>query len=190
MDTIDIELFPAGAITVAIGKAIIDTKDKDYNIPHLHFIIIQGLSPDGSYDALNLEYGLHFGHTVAKDAFLGAFQRVLDYFEVNQIDTKEGFLQLLEEQDNLALSDYWREFRKMEMKLATQKKDLGSTLFYDLRTEIDKEIQKIEKREEELAMVYQKQEILEELLMLMAKRVAMRKYLVASQSLQFVDCQN
>ena len=87
-----------------------------------------------------MKYGLHGQEKDGESAFEDIIDMVIDFFSVNKIDNREKFQEIVESQDNHILSDYWRVYRKTEMKLAVEKRDLGSGMEESLLNNIQNQL--------------------------------------------------
>ena len=144
LSQVDTLLFPEKAQVAGIGKVNLKRDKLAFNIPHLHILVVKGFS-EGCFDAINLEFGLHGQGENPKFALSDSIEQIVKYFDRNKIDSKEKFKVLIQEQDNHLISDYWRVFRRTEMELALEARDLGSSMENSIREEAEKELRELKK---------------------------------------------
>ena len=110
---------------VAIGKIVFETPGFPWNIPHTHFIVNKTAS--GLFEATNLELILDSaGDSVEESA--QTLARLTANYIMEIMMKRRGHDELIEVVDTGAMEDYWREYRKIEVKLSRTKKDLSHNM--------------------------------------------------------------
>jgi len=109
----------------AIGKIIFETPGYPWNIPHTHFIVNKTTS--GLFEATNLELILDSVGSTVKEAAKALAQLTANYVMEIMIE-RRGHDELAEVMDTSIMEDYWREYRKIEVKLSKTKNDLSHNL--------------------------------------------------------------
>jgi len=142
---------------IAIGKIIFETPGFPWNIPHTHFIVNKTAS--GLFEATNLELILDsVGSSVEESAQLLA--RLTANYIMEIMMKRRGHDELLEVVDTGVMEDYWREYRKMEVKLSKTKRDMSHNLdrhwVTAIKETMDEYLKEIiyEKAKQEAAAVY------------------------------------
>jgi len=110
---------------IAIGKIIFETPGFSWNIPHTHFIVNKTAS--GLFEATNLELILDsVGSSIEESVQILA--RLTASYIMEIMMKRRGHDELIEVVDTGAMEDYWREYRKMEVKLSRTKRDMSHNL--------------------------------------------------------------
>jgi len=142
---------------IAIGKIIFETPGFPWNIPHTHFIVNKTAS--GLFEATNLELILDsVGSSVEESAQILA--RLTANYIMEIMMKRRGHDELIEVVDTDAMEDYWREYRKMEVKLSRTKRDMSHNLdrhwVTAIKETMDEYLKEIiyEKAKQEAAAVY------------------------------------
>jgi hypothetical protein len=142
---------------IAIGKIVFDTPGYPWNIPHTHFIINKTAS--GLFEATNLELILDSaGNSIGESA--ETLARLTANYIMEIMMKRRGHDELAEVVDTSAMEDYWREYRKVEVKLSKTKRDLSHNLdrlwVTAIRETMDEHLKEIifEKAKHEAEAVY------------------------------------
>ena len=142
---------------VAIGKIIFETPGFSWNIPHTHFIVNKTAS--GLFEATNLEFILDsVGNSVEESA--QALARLTANYVMEIMMGRRGHDELIEVVDTDVMEDYWREYRKIEVKLSRTKRDMSHNLdrhwVTAIKETMDENLKKIifEKAKQEAEAVY------------------------------------
>ena len=107
---------------VAIGKIVFETPGFSWNIPHTHFIVNRTTS--GLFEATNLELILDsIGDSIKESA--EALAQLTSHYIMEIMMKRRGHDELVEVMDTAVMEDYWREYRKIEVKLSRTKNDLS-----------------------------------------------------------------
>ncbi|MDR2394102.1 MAG: hypothetical protein LBD93_08115 [Treponema sp.] len=110
---------------IAIGKVIFETPGYSWNIPHTHFIVNK--TPSGIFEATNMELILDaIGSSVQESAEILA-QLTASYIMEIML-RRGGHDALMEVVDTNVMENYWREYRKMEVTLSRDKRDMSHKL--------------------------------------------------------------
>jgi hypothetical protein len=110
---------------VAIGKIVFDTPGFPWNIPHTHFIVNKTAS--GLFEATNLELILDsVGDSIEKST--QDLARLTANYVMEIMMKRRGHAELEEVVDTGAMEDYWREYRKIEVKLSRSKRDMSHNM--------------------------------------------------------------
>jgi len=110
---------------VAIGKIVFETPGFSWNIPHTHFIVNKTAS--GLFEATNLELILDsVGSSVEESA--ETLARLTANYIMEIMMKRGGHDELVDVVDTGVMEDYWREYRKIEVKLSKTKRDISHNL--------------------------------------------------------------
>jgi hypothetical protein len=114
---------------VGIGKMMIDTGSREWNVPLLHFVVCDN---DGLLEAFCLELGLVAGAEVQEEAVKRLVGLTLSH--INAVMTKGGgFEELKEVAQNGFMNEYWNAYRSITFGLA--EKGIGLDLEENLKKE-------------------------------------------------------
>ncbi|MDR0503587.1 MAG: hypothetical protein LBH16_09750 [Treponema sp.] len=108
---------------VGIGKMVFE-KNKEWNIPHLHFMVDETVS--GNFEATLLEFGL-VSWSETEEAVIKSLVRQT-HVHILMVMDKSGFDGLIKNVDDHVMDDYWRHYRKIEFTMARSGKDLSHKL--------------------------------------------------------------
>jgi hypothetical protein len=143
---------------VAIGKIIFETPGFPWNIPHTHFIVNK--TESGLYESTNLELILDsVGSSIAESA--QTLARLTAAYIMEIMIKRRGHDELGEVVDTDVMEDYWREYRKIEVKLSRTKRDISHNMdrlwVEAIKETMDEYIKKIiyEKAKQEAEAVYE-----------------------------------
>jgi hypothetical protein len=110
---------------IAIGKIIFETPGFPWNIPHTHFLVNKTSS--GQFEATNLELILDsVGSSVEESA--QTLARLTANYVMEIMMKRRGHDELIEVVDTPVMEDYWREYRKIEVTLSKNKRDISHNL--------------------------------------------------------------
>ncbi|MDY4466151.1 MAG: hypothetical protein SPE30_07690 [Candidatus Treponema excrementipullorum] len=124
---------------IGIGKFIMETSNEDFNIPHLHFILLKEKNED--IQALNLEFGLVCsGHVGEEEFVIENLADMTTMFIKSTLNDAEGFVSFKKLACSLALEEFWAEYRKIEFTLAEKKRDLGSSVIQHIKDKVTQAI--------------------------------------------------
>jgi hypothetical protein len=142
---------------VAIGKIIFETPGFPWNIPHTHFIVNKTAS--GLFEATNLELILDsIGDSIEECA--QTLARLTANYIMEIMMKRRGHDELGEVMDTGVMEDYWREYRKIEVKLSKTKRDISHNMdrlwVKAIKETMDENIKQIifEKAKQEAEAVY------------------------------------
>jgi hypothetical protein len=110
---------------IAIGKIIFETPGYPWNIPHTHFIVNK--TPSGLFEATNMELILDAIGTSVKESAKTLASLTASY-TLEIMLKRRGHDELMEVVDTSVMEYYWREYRKMEVKLSRTKRDISHKL--------------------------------------------------------------
>jgi hypothetical protein len=143
---------------VAIGKIVFETPGFPWNIPHTHFIVNKTAS--GHFEATNLELILDsIGDSIEESA--QTLARLTANYVMEIMMKRRGHDELGEVMDTSVMEDYWREYRKIEVKLSKTKRDLSHNMdrlwVEAIKETMDENIKQIiyEKAKQEAEAVYE-----------------------------------
>jgi len=108
---------------VGIGKMAFE-KNKEWNIPHLHFMVDKTSS--GNYEATLLEFGLISWSESEETAIKSLIRQT--HSHILMVIEKSGFDGLIKGVDEHVMDDYWREYRKIEFTMARSGNDLSNNM--------------------------------------------------------------
>jgi len=108
---------------IGIGKMVFE-KNKEWNIPHLHFLVDKTAS--GNFEATLLEFGL-ISWSETEEAAIKSLVRQT-HSHILMVIEKSGFDGLIRNVDDHVMDDYWRLYRKIEFTMARSGKDLSHKL--------------------------------------------------------------
>lgn len=107
---------------IGAGKIMYNNFSSNFNIPHLHFLVIQ--YEKNMYQAVNLELQLF----AAGDSFENAIAELATLTTAHILSVLKdgrGYDELTETALERTMDEYWREYRKIEFKAAKSKRDIG-----------------------------------------------------------------
>ena len=107
---------------IGAGKIMYNNFSPDFNIPHLHFLVIQ--YEKDMYQAVNLELQLF----AAGDTFENAIAELATLTTTHILAVLKdgrGYDELIETALEKTMDSYWREYRKIEFNAAKHKRDIG-----------------------------------------------------------------
>jgi hypothetical protein len=143
---------------VAIGKIVFETPGFSWNIPHTHFIVNKTAS--GLFEATNLELILDsIGGSIEESA--QTLARLTANYIMEIMMKRRGHDELGEVMDTDIMEDYWREYRKIEVKLSKTKRDISHNIdrlwMKAIKETMDENIKQIiyEKAKQEAEAVYE-----------------------------------
>jgi hypothetical protein len=143
---------------VAIGKIVFETPGFPWNIPHTHFIVNKTAS--GLFEATNLELILDsIGDSIEESA--QTLARLTANYIMEIMMKRRGHDELGEVMDTGVMEDYWREYRKIEVKLSKTKRDISHNMdrlwVEAIKETMDDNIKRIiyEKAKKEAEAVYE-----------------------------------
>ena len=129
MEQVKFNLESVGEVEIeSIGKIVFETK-KDWNLPHLHFMTLYSFE-DKCYHAWCLE----LNSVVSGSSLEEASQYIFDscsQFINSFIREKKDLLKLAEIFSNTECEDLWGYFRKFDVCLAMEGKNIGSYFTLD-----------------------------------------------------------
>lgn len=107
---------------IGSGKIMYNNFSSKFNIPHLHFLVIQ--HEKDMYQAVNLELQLF----AAGDTFENAIAELVALTTTHIIAVLEdgrGYDELVETALERTMDEYWHEYRQIEFKAAKNKHNIG-----------------------------------------------------------------
>lgn len=107
---------------IGAGKLMYNDFFEDFNIPHLHFLVIE--HSKNEYEAVNLELQLFASGKTPKNAIAELAALTTSHI-FTVIKKGRGYTELAETAEEITMANYWSEYRKIEFKAAEQKKDIG-----------------------------------------------------------------
>ncbi|MDR2509341.1 MAG: hypothetical protein LBC77_01710 [Spirochaetaceae bacterium] len=118
---------------VGIGKIMIDTHSRPWNIPQLHFLVVNA---SGEFEAVCLEFGLVSTANTQIEAAEHLVEQVLFY--ISTVMNEGGkYEELKETAMHGFMNDYWNVYRHLEFCLAEKQRDLS----HEIESKIIKAIQ-------------------------------------------------
>ena len=105
---------------IGIGKMTFNS-EAEWNIPHLHFMVDK--TADGNFEATLLEFGLVSWSESLNDSITSLVKQTRTH--IITVMEKSGFEEFIKEVDDHVMDGYWREYRKIDFKLAQDGKDLS-----------------------------------------------------------------
>ena len=142
---------PENYEAVGIGKVGYDRKEFPL-LSHQHFITFRQKGAD-IFETVNLEFGIHYIEDSPELSFMGCVDTFREFIKKNEMENSpEKMLELIEEQNNQLGAEYWREYRLMELRFATEQKDIGTNFALKF---VFKEYEKLKKEHKELLADYE-----------------------------------
>jgi len=106
---------------IGFGKMIIDTNSVSWNIPHLHFLV---LNVSGHFEAICLEFGLVSSGNTQEESAEHLIEHTIHHIWT-VISKGNGFEEFKEIALNGFMNEFWGAYRHIEFCLAETKKDLS-----------------------------------------------------------------
>lgn len=109
---------------IGAGKILYNNFSPDFNIPHLHFLVIQH---DSFFEAVNIELQL-FAVGDSRENAVAELATLTSAHIVTVLSKGRGYDELMETAMEETMNNYWKEYRKVEFEAARKKKDIGHNL--------------------------------------------------------------
>lgn len=111
-----------GKFFIGAGKIMYDWYSDEYNIPHLHFLVLK--LETGLYEAVNLELSLFALGNDEENAVAELVELIMAHIDA-VVKYGRGFAELHETAISHLMDNYWAEYRNIEFSAASQKQDIG-----------------------------------------------------------------
>lgn len=115
-------LITDGMKFIGAGKIMYNNFSDDFNIPHLHFLVIE--YEKDVYQAVNLELQLFAAGETFENA-IAELAALTTTHILSVLDDGRGYDELEETAVESAMDAYWREYRRIEFAAARHKRDIG-----------------------------------------------------------------
>ena len=106
---------------IGAGKIMYNNFSPDFNIPHLHFLVIEH---DSFFEAVNIELQL-FAIGESKESVVVELATLTSTHIVTVLSQGRGYDEFVETALEETMNNYWKEYRKIEFEAAKNKKDIG-----------------------------------------------------------------
>ncbi|MGP1459511.1 MAG: hypothetical protein ACTTKL_09405 [Treponema sp.] len=115
-----------GLCFVGAGKIMYNNFHPDFNMPHLHFLVIR-YDEEELYQAVNLELQLFAASDTPENA-IAELTALTSTHIITVCNEGRGYEELMETALEKSIDNYWREYRRFEFTAAKNKQDIGHAL--------------------------------------------------------------
>lgn len=107
---------------IGAGKIMYNNFSDDFNIPHLHFLVIE--YEKDVYQAVNLQLQL-FAASDTKEGSVAELVDLTTRHIISVLTKGRGYDELEETAVESSMDAYWREYRRIEFAAVRHKRDIG-----------------------------------------------------------------
>ncbi|TYT78032.1 hypothetical protein [Treponema phagedenis] len=107
-----------GLTFIGAGKIMYNKLPYDFNIPHLHFLVIK--HDQSTYEAVNIEFQLFAMSDTAEKSIAELISLTTSYI-LTVVTKGRGFTEFMEIAMERSMDNYWAAYRRIEFEAAQKK---------------------------------------------------------------------
>ena len=124
----------AGLHFVGAGKIMYNNFHPDFNMPHLHFLVIR-YDEEALYQAVNLELQLFAASNTPENA-IAELTALTSTHIITVCNEGRGYEEFMETALEKSMDNYWREYRRFEFTAAKNKQDIGHAVEQRIKNKV------------------------------------------------------